>query len=227
MYIPYAKPLFTPLMTALACCLLAALVSPVESSAETSLNLEAVIATPPEEWSEELKAQIVAAGYDLAAIEARARRAQGRSITRSTADGGGDLESTGDDGGEQAATDPATSRRSRSRGTADSGEDLEPTANDGEEQQARTRSRTRTAPSGDSDAIDWDAIIATPSAEWSEATKEQIIAAGYDPEAIAERIRRAREKNEQAPQATEILAAFDTAVEDNSWGRIKAEISTR
>ena len=51
---------------------------------------------------------------------------------------------------------------------------------------------------GGDDGIDWEAVKTTSPEEWSEALKAQIVAAGHDVEALAERIRQGRTEEHDA-----------------------------
>jgi transposase-like protein len=116
-------------VAAILVCLMAAVTLPYSSIAQTSndVDWEAVKTTPPEEWPEELKEQIVAAGYNLREVAQRVRQGQ-------------EKEGTGDERNNE-------------------------------------------------DGVDWETVKTTPPEKWSEELKAQIIAAGYEVEAIAERIR--------------------------------------
>ena len=58
----------------------------------------------------------------------------------------------------------------------------------------RKRMEAASGERGRDDGVDWDAAMATSPDEWSDDLEAQIVAAGYDLEAVAERIRRAQEE---------------------------------
>ena len=67
------------------------------------------------------------------------------------------------------------------------------------------------------DGVDWAAVLTTPPEEWSEELKAQIVAAGRDPEAIAERVRRGqatatREAKNEAPTLEQIGRRIRAAI---------------
>ena len=53
-----------------------------EGKRDDGVDWKAVQSTPPEEWSQDLKDQIVAAGHDLRAIAQRVRLGQEKEATR-------------------------------------------------------------------------------------------------------------------------------------------------
>ena len=66
-----------------------------ERDADDGVDWEVVKTTPPEEWSDELKAQIVAAGHDLEAIARRVRAYRQEEATRLHRETDVDLEALG------------------------------------------------------------------------------------------------------------------------------------
>jgi hypothetical protein len=134
---------------------------------EDGIDWATVKATPPEEWSEELKAQIVAAGYDVEALAERVRHHQA----------------------EQVEWD-AIKRRIES--AVEAGEMTREEA-DAKYREIKARMSRK----GKEDGIDWRAAMATPPEEWSEELKAQITAAGYNLEEIAEKIRQRQHQRQQ------------------------------
>ena len=67
--------------------------------------------------------------------------------------------------------------------------------------------------------------MATPVDDWSDELKAKIARAGWDVDEFAEGVRRRQaylaEESESTVEASQTDA--DTAVEEDSWGRIKAE----
>ena len=102
-----------------------------EEKERGGVDWEAAMATSPEKWSDELKAQIVAAGYDLEEVIEGVRKRQ-----------------------EYAAKRDEGKKR---------------------------------------DGVDWDTAKSTPPDQWSDELKAQIVAAGHDLEAIAERVRQGQQ----------------------------------
>jgi len=130
-----------------------------------AVDWPAVMAVDPEDWPDELEAQIVAAGYDLeevragikqrqefAEIERRIQAAvESGDLTavegRERLEAAGSAVVVGDRGGEVRRKDPDADRSDRD------------------------------------DSIDWEVVKTTSPEDWSDALKGQIAAAGHDVEA--------------------------------------------
>ena len=128
------------------------------------------MAQPPEEWSDELKAAIDRAGWNL-----------------------------------EEFTESVRQRQQMARSRADADKD---------------------------DPVDWEAVKSTAPENWPQELKEQIAAAGYDVDALAARMRQSQQEDiDLVVNALEIqlenLGGEDTAIRQNSWGRIKAESDSK
>ena len=64
--------------------------------------------------------------------------------------------------------------------------------------------------------------MAEDPAEWSDELKAAIARAGWDSDAVSERVRQAREDGAESLDLTG-LGETDTAIEARSWGQVKAE----
>ena len=77
------------------------------------------------------------------------------------------------------------------------------------------------------DEVDWEAVRSIAPEDWSDELKAQIVAAGYDPEAIAERVRQAaaREKGNMSLEeiGRKIRAAIESGELTPEEGRAKYE----
>ena len=130
------------------------------------VDWETLKSTPPEEWSEELKAQIAAAGRDVEAVAERVRQGM---VWRAA-----------------MAMDPDEwSEELKARIL-----ELKPGSTIEEIAEGiRQRREAVRANRERDDGVDWVAVKTTPPEEWSEKLRAQIAAAGHDVEAIAERVR--------------------------------------
>ena len=77
------------------------------------------------------------------------------------------------------------------------------------------------------DDVDWRAAMATAPEDWSDELKEQIVAAGYELEDIMEKIRE-RQAQQGGGESLDLVDLQDlgitsTAIEERSWGQLKAE----
>ena len=68
--------------------------------------------------------------------------------------------------------------------------------------------------------------MATPPDQWSDGLKAAIRRAGWDADALAARVRRARQDEGGAVDLT-VLGLTNTAIEESSWGEIKSEIQEK
>ncbi len=68
--------------------------------------------------------------------------------------------------------------------------------------------------------------MATPPDQWSDGLKAAIRRAGWDADALAARVRRARQDGGGAVDLT-VLGLTNTAIEESSWGEIKSEIQEK
>ncbi len=141
-----------------------------EQTKDDDVDWRAAMATAPEDWSDELMEQIVAAGYELEDIMEKIRERQA-------------LMRDGDD-------------RTKAEQTKD-------------------------------DDVDWRAAMATAPEDWSDELKEQIVAAGYELESIMEKIRE-RQAQQGGGESLDLVDLQDlgitsTAIEERSWGQLKAE----
>ncbi|MBT4098819.1 MAG: hypothetical protein HOM68_03170 [Gemmatimonadetes bacterium] len=93
----------------------------VGESDDDGVDWDAIKETAPEDWTEEQKAQIEAAGYDLQAITDRVRHYQREQASRPEHDGDNDHDSDGDrdgDGDHDADDDRLAQRQRRIIGAA-------------------------------------------------------------------------------------------------------------
>jgi len=175
-----------------------------ERNNEDGVDWETVKTTPPEEWSEELKAQIVAAGHGVDAIAERVRLGQVEK-----------------EDGKEADLD-AIGRRIRA--AVESGA---MTAEEGRRKMEEARQAMGGEPSREERI--WKAAMATDPDEWSDRLKAAIleIKPGSTIEEIADAIRQrqAAMSESSTPESTELESQADgnTAIQETSWGRIKKE----
>ena len=201
-----------------------------ERSREDGIDWDVVKSTSPADWSDALKAQIVAAGHDVEAIAERVRQGQAEATRDKEKP---DLEEI----------------ERRIRAAVESG-DLTP-----EEGRERLEAARRSAGDKggddklqDPDAVDWRAAMAVDPEDWPDELEAQIVAAGYDLEEVRAGIkqrqeaaiagdRRTQNDTDSAPvlqsaasgtkSINQELSGDDnigsTAIEQTSWGQIKAE----
>ena len=154
------------------------------------VDWDAAMATPPEEWSEALKAQIVAAGYDLEEIAEKIRERRAYAAKR-------DERKRGEvDWDAAMATPPEEWSEALKAQIVAAGYDLDEVIEGIRKRQEYAAKRDEKK---ESDGVDWDAAMATSPEDWSAELKAQIVAAGYDVEEIAERI---RERQQEASTRT-------------------------
>ena len=165
--------------------------------------------TPPDQWSQELKDQIVAAGHDLEKIAERVRLHRARK----------------DEVAEQL---DAIARRIRA---AVEGGDL--TAEEGRERMAEARRRLAEGDDGDKRLQAFrkaviEEAMATPAEEWSHELKAKIERAGWDLEeftaGVTARQEHARQTGENVA-VPEGVDGADTAVEERTWGQVKTQVA--
>lgn len=194
-------------LAAVLICAMAAVTLPYSGIAQTEddVDWETVKTTPPEEWSEELKAQIIAAGHDVEAIAERVRLGQAES-------------------GDKEAELEALGRRIRA-----AIENGEMTAEEGRRKMEEARRQIAGQPSREERI--WNAAMATDPDEWSDELKEAIARAGWDLDEFTEGIRQRQQRQQMAlesddPQGDrlESRAGEDTAIQETSWGQVKKEI---
>ncbi len=187
-------------ITAVVLCGACAAVLPSTGIAQTrdSVDWEMARTTAPEEWSEELKSQIIAAGYDLEAIAERIRLGQQEDARRTEGDGDSDRLAEFQRGvaARAMAIPPEEWNERLKAAIVRAGWDLDEFTEGIRQRQAFAHQAKR------EDGIDWRAVAAMPPEEWSEELKSQIIAAGHDLEEIAERIR-LRQQEEVARRTDE------------------------
>ena len=168
---------------------------------DDEIDWNVVKTTAPEQWSEELRAQIVAAGHDLDAIAERVRQSQ-----RARRDKPMDLEAIG----------------LRIRAAVEAGE---LTPEEGRERMAATRQRLA-AGGGDARLRKFQrGVVARAMAmdpeDWSDELKAAILRAGWDLEAVAERVRQAQNGDGELGDLSNLDVA-NTAIQARSWGQVKA-----
>ena len=189
------------IMAAILLCAMAAVMLPSSGIAakDDGVDWNAVRTTAPEDWSQELKDQIAAAGYDVEAIAARVRQGQAAA----TRDGAAaDLEAIGQ----------------RIRAAVASGE-LTPEEGRKKMEAARQAAGEDDADKRRADRV-WRAAMATDPDDWSDRLKEAILAlkpgstieeiaegirqrqqpAGADLDSIGRRIRAAVENGDLTPE---------------------------
>ena len=71
----------------------------------------------------------------------------------------------------------------------------------------------------------WQDALAVAVDEWSDELKARIVDGGLDLAAVTERVRHAQEESDASGglSESESRSDADTAVEEESWGRVKAE----
>lgn len=198
-------------LAAILLCGMAGVTLPYSGIAQTrdGVDWETVKTTPPEQWSEELKAQIAAAGHDVEAIAERVR--QGQAEGRDEA--GLNLEDIG----------------RRIRAAVERG-DMTP-----EEGREKMEAARQAAGEGDGDrlrefqrGVVARAMAAAPES-WSDELKAAVVRAGWDLEEFTEGIRQrqavASESSDSSSELLEFQIEEKTAVEKTSWGRLKKEHS--
>jgi hypothetical protein len=182
------------------------------------VDWDTVRSTAPEDWSEELKAQIVATGHDMKAIAERVRLGQGQEETRERASA--ELDDIG----------------RRIRAAIESGE-LTPEEGRKKMGAARLAAGERAESKLPADRI-WQAAMATDPAEWSDDLKAAILELKPDStiEEIAEGIRlrhqHARSKPDKAGLDLDaigrrIRAAIEAGELTPEEGRAKYEEAQR
>ena len=170
------------------------------------VDWEAVRSTAPEDWSDELKEQLVAAGHDLEAIAERVRRGQ---MAAARDKGDMSLEEIG----------------RKIRAAIESGE-LTP-----EEGRAKYEAARRGAEAGDGDKGHeervWRAAMATDPDDWSEELEATILELkpGSTIEEIAEGIRQRQAGADEPIELPQTAVNFSTNIEESSWGEVKNQFS--
>jgi sirohydrochlorin ferrochelatase len=108
------------------------------------------------------------------------------------------------------------------------------TPEEGRERFAAARRRLAAEGEDDGDRLNKRGVIAramaTPTDEWSDGLKAAIVRAGWDLDEFTEGVRKrqqmARDASTPPSAALESQTDTDTAVEENSWGQVKATISS-
>jgi beta-lactamase regulating signal transducer with metallopeptidase domain len=211
---------FSRVLAAVLLCGMAAATLPSAGIAQTrdGVDWDTVRSTAPEDWSEELKAQIVAAGHDMEAIAERVRLGQGQEERRERASA--ELDDIG----------------RRIRAAIESGE-LTPEEGRKKMGAARLAAGERAESKLPADRI-WQAAMATDPAEWSDDLKAAILELKPDStiEEIAEGIRlrhqHARSKPDKAGLDLDaigrrIRAAIEAGELTPEEGRAKYEEAQR
>ena len=174
--------------------------------------IDRAMALDPAQWNDELKTAVVRVGWDLDEFTEGIRLRQ--QAVRDGDSGGGDRE-----------------RRVRAlqlkiRQAVAAGE---MTPEEAREQMEAIRQRLA-ASSGDGDARlrefqrgVAERAMALDPAQWSDELKAGIARLGWDVDALAERVRHAQAEGE-GPNLSD-FAITDTAVQQRSWGQVKAEIA--
>lgn len=228
-------------VAAILVCLMAAVTLPYSGIAQTrdGVDWETVKKTPPEEWSEELKAQIAAAGHDVEAIAERVRLGQAETRDKE----GSDLEAIGRRIRAAVASGALTAEEGRKKmeearrrmsGEPSREERIWKAAMATDPDEWSDRLKTAILELRPGSTIEeiavavrqrqlWGKAMAIPPQDWSDELKAAITAAGLDPEAVAERVRQAKKEDGESKGQTELQIEANTAVEESSWGRIKKE----
>ncbi|HIG18796.1 MAG TPA: hypothetical protein EYQ31_16725 [Candidatus Handelsmanbacteria bacterium] len=160
---------------------------------------ERAMATAPEEWSDELKGLIERAGWDLHEFTKGVRMRQ------------------------QLAAVGREIRAAVERGeiTAEQGrERMEVAHRDLQTRQDDANRKLREFQQGVVERA-----LATSPEEWSDELKALIVRAGWDPGAVAERVRRAQAADGETLELADLRDETDTAVQARSWGQVKVEVA--
>jgi hypothetical protein len=230
----------------------------VKQVKDDGIDWRKVMATAPEDWSDGLKAQIAAAGYDLDEIvKKQAAVAKGKmtkkvdweavskkieaevasgAMTREQADAKYRAirekmsRKAGDDTAERKEASDIEDIGLRIRMAIERG-DLTP-----EEGRKKMEAIHRSKHKGDGDrprkldrddGVDWDTAKSTAPEDWSDELKAQMVAAGYDPDQIAERIRMGRQGEEgKTTEKVDLKAVkqkLETAVKAGTITREEAD----
>ncbi len=185
-----------------------------EGKPDDVVDWRAAMATAPEEWSEELKAQIVAAGYDLEEVaEKIGMRQQAEREARSELEEIG-LELRAAVGRGEITAEDARARYEAALQRLGQGHDegaTDPEAGD-DTDGARLREYQRGVAAR---------ARATPPEDWSDELKVAIRRAGWDPDAVSERVRQAQKSDSESLDLTGPGIETNTAVRETSWGQVK------
>ncbi len=185
-----------------------------EGKTDDVVDWRAAMATAPEEWSEELKAQIVAAGYDLEEVaEKIGMRQQAEREARSELEEIG-LELRAAVGRGEITAEDARARYEAALQRLGQGHDegaTDPEAGD-DTDDARLREYQHGVAAR---------AMATPPEDWSDELKVAIRRAGWDPDAVAERVRQAQKSDSESLDLTGPGIETNTAVRETSWGQVK------
>ena len=254
--------------------------TPAERDQDDGVDWETAKSTPPEDWSDELKEQIAAAGHDPETVAERVRFSQqkeaeldvlGRRI-RTAVERGDKTEEEGRERwaaatGQQQTTTDLDALGRRIRAAIERG-DMTP--EEGRERWAAAREQAGHT-SDDDDRLNefkrevieaamatpvkdwsdelkatiaragwdldefsvgvgqrqiWQDAIAVAVDEWSDELKARIVDGGLDLAAVTERVRHAQEETggeSGGLSESESRSDADTAVEQESWGGVKAE----
>ena len=185
-----------------------------EGKTDDVVDWRAAMATAPEEWSEELKAQIVAAGYDLEEVaEKIGMRQQAEREARSELEEIG-LELRAAVGRGEITAEDARARYEAALQRLGQGHDegaTDPEAGD-DTDDARFREYQHGVAAR---------AMATPPEDWSDELKVAIRRAGWDPDVVAERVRQAQKSDSESLDLTGFGVETNTAVRETSWGQVK------
>ena len=69
--------------------------------------------------------------------------------------------------------------------------------------------------------------MTTPPQDWSDKLKEATRRAGWDPEAVAQRVRQAQEGDGESLDLSGLEVDTNTAVRESSWGEVKKGVADR
>lgn len=190
-----------------------------EGKTEDGVDWRAAMATDPEEWSEELKAQIVAAGYDLEEMAEGIRvRQQAEREARELEEIGRELRAAierGEITGEDARARYEAALQRLGLGHDEGATELE-AGDDTDDARLREYQRAVAA-----------RAMTTPPEDWSDELKEAIRRAGWDPEAVAQRVRQAQEGDGESLDLSGLEVDTNTAVRESSWGEVKKGAADR
>ena len=169
------------------------------AGSDEQIDWNAVKATAPEDWSEELQAQLVAAGHDLEVLAGRVRLIQRSQREEATARDGARLHALRPRIAAAAmATAPEDWSEELKAAVVRAGWDLDEFMEGIRQRQEMAASERSAEPQRD-DGVDWEAVKTTSPEDWSDELKAQIVAAGYDVGAIAERVRLGQQKRDEDP----------------------------
>jgi beta-lactamase regulating signal transducer with metallopeptidase domain len=181
-----------------------------ERGRDDGVDWDTVKSTAPETWSDELKGQIVAAGYEVEAIAERVR--QGQAAARDKTDP--DLEDIGRRIRAAVERGDMTPEEGRKKMEA-----IRQQAGDKENDNAKLREFQR--------GVVAIALAAAPE-DWSDELKAAVVRAGWDLAEFTEGIRQRQQSKSDSSDPVSSLLELQTdansAVEERSWGKVKSEV---